>query len=158
MNDRTVMLMRHGQAVDDAPHLGDEGRWLTAKGRERTRQVARLLVERGSVAEVIYTSPLVRAVQTAEIVASVLDYRDELSALGELVVHGRPRTVAEMIFAYDGPASTLLFVGHEPSLSVLANTLLGAHEWGGFKKSGLLALSIDHRHRTAKRLFTLAPS
>ncbi|MBL8683900.1 MAG: histidine phosphatase family protein [Myxococcales bacterium] len=153
----TVMLMRHGHAVDDAPSLGDDGRWLTEKGRDRTRDVARRLAAWRTKPEVIFTSPLVRAVQTAEIVASVLEHRGAISALAELVVNGRPRTVAQMIRGYQGPERALLFVGHEPSLSVLANTLLDAHDWAGFKKSQLLALAVEPSVAGAKILDTIEP-
>lgn len=157
MPTRTIMLMRHGHAVDDAPSLGDDGRWLTEKGRERTRDVARRLAGWKVKPEVIFTSPLVRAVQTAEIVAAVLEHRGAISALAELVVNGRPRTVAQMIHGYEGPEKTMLLVGHEPSLSVLANLLLGEHEWPGFKKSQLLALAIEPGVQGAKRIDTIDP-
>ena len=157
MSALTVMLMRHGHAVDEAPHLGDHGRWLTAKGRERTRHVAQQLAERKERPTLIWTSPLVRAVQTADIVASVLGFAEEIPALAELVVDGRPRSVAQMIHAHDNTDDVILLVGHEPSLSVLANILLGAHEWGGFKKSGLLALAVDAKKQNARRLFSIEP-
>jgi phosphohistidine phosphatase len=149
--------MRHGHAVDEAPHLGDHGRWLTAKGRERTRLVADKLVEHKAHPTHIWTSPLVRAVQTADIVASVLGFSQEIPTIADLVVDGRPRAVAQMIFAHDEPKDVLLIVGHEPSLSVLANTLLGAHEWPGFKKSGVLALAVDQKKQSAKKLFAIEP-
>lgn len=157
MTALTVMIMRHGHAVDEAPHLGDHGRWLTAKGRERTKVVAQQLAERKERPTHIWTSPLVRAVQTADIVASVLGFTAEIPALAELTVDGRPRAVAQMLQQHNEPADVILIVGHEPSLSVLANTLLGAHEWGGFKKSGVLALSLDLKKHSAKRLFTIEP-
>ncbi|MFO0562142.1 MAG: histidine phosphatase family protein [Polyangiales bacterium] len=157
MTALTVLLMRHGHAVDEAPHLGDHGRWLTAKGRERTRLVADKLVEHKVHPTHIWTSPLVRAVQTADIVASVLGFSQEIPAIADLVVDGRPRAVAQMIFAHDEPRDVLLIVGHEPSLSVLANTLLGAHEWAGFKKSGVLALAVDQKKQSAKKLFAIEP-
>jgi|LNFM01.2.fsa_nt_gb phosphohistidine phosphatase len=157
MRALTVMLMRHGHAVDDAPTLGDEGRWLTEKGRERTRDVARRLSGWKRTPEVIFTSPLVRAVQTAEIVAAVLEHRGAISALADLVVDGRPRAVSQWIHGYEGAASTMLLVGHEPSLSVLANILLGEHRWEGFKKSQLLALAIERGTPGAKVVDTIDP-
>lgn len=157
MSALTVLLMRHGHAVDDAPQLGDEGRWLTAKGRERTRHVAQQLAERKERPTLIWTSPLVRAVQTADIVASVLGFHEEIPAIAELVVDGRPRSVAQTLFAHNDHRDVLLLVGHEPSLTVLANMLIGANEWGGFRKSGLLALSVDQKKQSARRIFAIEP-
>lgn len=157
MTTLTVLLMRHGHAVDEAPHLGDHGRWLTAKGRERTRLVAEKLVEHKVKPTLIWTSPLVRAVQTADIVASVLGFTEEIPAFADLVVDGRPRAVAQTLVAHDEPKDVILIVGHEPSLSVLANMLLGAHEWAGFKKSGVLALALDQKKHASKKLFSIEP-
>ena len=63
-----ILLIRHGHAVDEAPGLDDGGRWLSGKGRKVTRRVARWLSEKKKRRPVaLWTSPLVRAVQTAEL-------------------------------------------------------------------------------------------
>jgi phosphohistidine phosphatase len=157
MQALTVLLMRHGDAVDEEPHLGDRGRWLTAKGRARTRHVAEQLAARGPRPTMIWTSPLVRAVQTADIVAHALAYEDEVCARAELVVDGHPRAMAHALRSYHGPHATLLLVGHEPSLTALANALLGGARWAGFRKSELLALGLDADRGDAARLFSIAP-
>lgn len=69
--------MRHGPAEDHAASGRDFDRALTASGRERVRDVARALVEGGEAPLVILTSPLVRALQTAEIVAGVVQLAEE---------------------------------------------------------------------------------
>ena len=80
-----ILLVRHGQAVEEAPGLGDEGRWLTAKGRKLTRKVARWLDDRSKRRPtVIWTIPLVRALQTAEIVAAGVGREGEVHACAEL--------------------------------------------------------------------------
>lgn len=135
-----VLLMRHGEAVDDGPpSLGDDGRWLTGKGRVQTRAVAtELAVKAGPLA--MWTSPLVRAVQTAEIVAGVCGLTDQVRVQEALSTRGSPREVLRAIGQHTGPAP-LILVGHEPGLSLLAQELLGAGvQWPGFRKSGVLAV------------------
>jgi len=61
--------MRHGPAEDHADSGMDSDRALTVSGRERVRSVAKLLLELDEAPLVVITSPLVRAVQTAEVVA-----------------------------------------------------------------------------------------
>ncbi len=130
--------MRHGDAVDEAPGLGDNGRWLTKKGRSVTARVASWLVARDAERPVeVWTSPLVRAVQTAEIVAAALGIDDEIAAVADLAPHGQPRAIARAL-ANARPSGPLMLVGHEPSLSNLALALLGDVGWNGFKKSGVL--------------------
>ena len=63
-----VTLIRHAEAGDDAPR--DESRALTVRGRADARRLGRALARRGVRFTLIVTSPLVRAVQTAEIVAA----------------------------------------------------------------------------------------
>ena len=66
-----LYVMRHGPAEDDAPTGRDADRALTAAGRERVAAVAKALSEANESPFAILSSPLVRAMQTAEIVADI---------------------------------------------------------------------------------------
>jgi phosphohistidine phosphatase len=138
-----ILIIRHGQAVDDAPGVGDAGRWLTAKGRKITRRVGRWLAKRRKrTPAAIWTSPLVRAVQTAEIVAAEIGHEGEIRAVAELSPGRDPGDLLRMLdtAGVDG-AGPLALVGHEPGLSMLVTALLGDAGFGGFRKSGVLALT-----------------
>jgi phosphohistidine phosphatase len=139
-----LLLIRHGQAVDEAPGLDDAGRFLTGKGRVVTRKVARWLGrEAGRRPLALWTSPLVRAVQTAEIVAEAAGLTDEVIAVAELAPGHTPDEVLARVVHHEGQGP-LALVGHEPGLSQLAVRLLGeGTPWPGLKKSGVVALSWD---------------
>ena len=137
-----ILLIRHGQAVDEAPGLGDGGRWLTAKGRKLTRKVARWLAKSGRRRPVaVWTSPLVRAVQTAEIIAAEAGTKGELKACAQLGPGHDPGDLIKLVTAeiVEGP---LALVGHEPALSLIATALLGDTGLTGFKKSGVMGLTL----------------
>lgn len=136
-----ILLIRHGDAVEDAPGLGDGGRWLTDKGRRITRQVALWLAEQKHHRPVeIWTSPLVRAVQTAEIIAAAVELQEPVAVLADLSPNGHLPEVLRALARFEGEGPVAL-VGHEPSLSTLAVTLLGPSvRWTGFKKSGVLGV------------------
>jgi phosphohistidine phosphatase len=136
-----LLLIRHGEAVEAAPGLGDPGRWLTGKGRRVTRRVADWLAKR-SVRRpaALWTSNLVRAVQTAEIVAGAAGIEDDLIVVPELAPGGDIHGLVRNLASYTGPGP-LGLVGHEPGLSLLARQLLGPVDWPGLKKSGVAALS-----------------
>jgi len=138
-----LLLIRHGEAVEAAPGLGDTGRWLTAKGRRQTRKVASWLAKKSARRPVtLWTSPLVRAVQTAEIVAERVGLEDDVVAIRELSQGADPAELLRLVTGYRGPAP-LGLVGHEPGLSALARLLLGSHvPWPGIKKSGIAALAL----------------
>lgn len=136
-----LLLVRHGQAVDDAPGLGDAGRWLTEKGRTATNRVARRVrkLKKLRPAE-IWTSPLVRSVQTAEIFAAGLEFEGEVKAVAELSPGRDPGDVVAVLTAAQSPGPIAL-VGHEPLLSQILRVLAGETGIDGFKKSGLIAVS-----------------
>jgi phosphohistidine phosphatase len=151
-----ILLIRHGQAVDEAPGLGDAGRWLTAKGRKITRKVARWLDKNDRRRPtVIWTSPLVRAAQTAEIIAAGVDYDGEVRAVPELTPGRDPGDLIKR-FNDEPVEGVLAVVGHEPSLSLIANALLGDVGITGIKKSAVLGLVWENGQGTPR--FLLDPT
>lgn len=144
-----ILVIRHGQAVDDAPGLGDVGRWLTGRGRKLTRRVAKWLAKnKARRPAAIWTSPLVRSVQTAEIIAEAAELTDEVSVVAELSPSRDTAELLRLLSSHQG-AQPLALVGHEPSLSTLVASLLGdvgcAGLNAGLKKSGVVAISWDGR-------------
>jgi phosphohistidine phosphatase len=140
-----ILLIRHGQAVDEAPGLGDAGRWLTGKGRKVSRKVAKWVAKGGKrTPRAIWTSPLARSVQTAEILAAATGWKGEVRVCPQLSPGHDPGDLLKLLASesgtIDGP---IALVGHEPSLSLIANALLGDVGFTGLKKSGILALTWD---------------
>jgi phosphohistidine phosphatase len=139
-----LYVMRPGPAEDQSSSGQDGDRALTASGRERVRAVAKVLVDVEEVPLAIITSPLVRAVQTAEVVAMVtrvgqgkgsVEVRREMSPSGNaaalvnsLVAEGRKRA---------------MIVGHEPDLGDLVTTLLEDGSFRrGFEKAMVVGLQV----------------
>ncbi len=152
-----LLIVRHGDAVEDAPGLGDAGRWLSGKGRKVTRHVGAWLAAHAAHRPVeIWTSPLVRAVQTAEILAGAAELTDEVCVLAALSTQGDPNAVLRAVAHRRDVKGPLALVGHEPSLSHIAVTLLGEVAWPGFKKSGVLGVSWAGHGRATFR-FLLHP-
>ncbi len=123
--------------------MGDGGRWLTAKGRKTTRKVARWLAKSNKRRpSTLWTSPLVRAVQTAEILAAAADIKGEIPSCAQLGPGHDPGDLLKLLASagatVEGP---LALVGHEPALSLIATALLGDIGFAGFKKSGVLGLT-----------------
>jgi phosphohistidine phosphatase len=137
-----LYIMRHGPAEDEAASGRDFDRALTASGRDRVMSVARALVDKDEAPLSIVSSPLVRALQTAEIVAAVTKLQDR---------GGTVETRREV--APGGPADELIealrvakrrrvmLVGHEPDLSSLVFKLLGAPLPLGMLKAMVVGLS-----------------
>lgn len=127
-----VYLIRHGHAVDEDIKLVDEHRYLTKKGRKAVREIAHVLKREGVELDAILTSPLVRAVQTAELLAEGLDFVGIVEALPPLRP-GVPARVAAGELASRGVAVAV--VGHEPNLSSLGAFLTGRPAFPPLRKA-----------------------
>jgi phosphohistidine phosphatase len=140
-----LFLLRHGIAVEPGTpgFKTDESRALTDEGRRKLRGVAAAMRAMDLHFDAILTSPLVRARQTAEIVAAELKFK-EVQVVHALRPAGTPRAVIEALQPYAGVQS-LLLVGHEPNLSELVTTLISAKSGSCivFKKAGLCRLEAD---------------
>ena len=114
-------FMRHAEAEDTSPD-GDRGRKLTERGQERTRASALGLRKLDLQVDLILTSPLVRAVETAEIVANVLEAPVEQEPLlgSGFDLEG----LAEIAERLDKSNSVML-VGHEPDFSEVIGDFIG---------------------------------
>jgi phosphohistidine phosphatase len=128
-----VTLIRHGDAGDDAPR--DEERALTKKGRAEARRVGRALGRAGAHFGAVVASPLVRAVQTAEITSAAIGYRGRVVVSDRLIPDAFPAGVITLItaLAADGKKSVAL-VAHEPILSRVAAMLLQIGRFPALRK------------------------
>ncbi len=151
-----ILLVRHGEAVEDGNDLGDAGRWLTAKGRRVTRKVAAFLAEKKERRPAkIWTSPLIRAVQTAEILAHEAGMEGDVFVRSELAPGREASGVVDLIARFQ-PEKVLAVVGHEPMLSTIAAILLPRVAFPGLRKSGVVALTWEGEGPAAMR-FLLTP-
>lgn len=140
-----LYLMRHGIAemLGAGGVLHDRDRALTAKGEKRVREIARGLRRLGVKPDVILTSPLRRARQTAELVAGELGLADRLEETAHLGVPPDSAALIRQLQKRRPPPQTVLLVGHEPHLSELAALLItGSVSEAGltFKKGGVARL------------------
>lgn len=119
-----LYVLRHAHAGDSLTWEGDDAvRPLTEKGRRQAERLGRLLAAAGFVPDVVLTSPLVRARETADIVADILGVTARVDPrLGELV--DLP-TLEQMLDDAGGPRRTVI-VGHDPDFSEFVSELVGA--------------------------------
>lgn len=136
-----LYVVRHAEAVERAEDVREEDRWLTPAGRTAFRKNARVLVRGGNAIDLIATSPLVRAVQTADILAETIGFEGELVVSRELAP-GFGRDGLVRLMAACGAVRRLAVVGHEPDLGLLVASLLGLDEAVSLKKGMVVALTI----------------
>ena len=123
-----LYLLRHAIAVPrGTPGFPNDDRPLTDEGvRKMTRAAAGLARVVGRI-DVILTSPLSRALQTARIAAEALDREERVQLCDALLPAVPLRDVLAHLRGIPG-ASGVMLVGHEPMLGLLASSLLGSEE------------------------------
>jgi phosphohistidine phosphatase len=145
-----LLIIRHGPAGDraewEAAGRDDRLRPLTSAGKKEVRRVSKGLAELASDLDILASSPLVRAMQTAEIVAE--RYGCTPVTLEALAPESDPDKVVRWL-GEQRSAEVVGLVGHEPDLGALASLLL-AKSGSSFltlKKSGacLLELTVPVR-------------
>ncbi|HET7150571.1 MAG TPA: phosphohistidine phosphatase SixA [Candidatus Acidoferrum sp.] len=140
-----LYIVRHGIAIDreDPQCPPDPDRYLTEEGVEKTKGVARGLAALGVSGDLFLTSPYVRAVQTAEIVASTLGYEKQKIRRTDSLLPGTEPSLLFRELARDKQASAVLVFGHAPHLDDLIATAVGAKKHlSELKKAGVALIEL----------------
>lgn len=119
-----LYLVRHGDAIHDASagYRSDAERWLTDRGREEVGWTAQLLERLGVRPDLILSSPLVRARQTAEIIAGAFDPQPPLE-FSDHLVHGGSFAGILHDLQQHGSLNDVVLTGHMPSIGELVGWL-----------------------------------
>lgn len=140
-----LYIVRHGIAIDreDPKCPPDPERYLTEEGVEKTKQVAKGITAMGVTADLLLTSPYVRAAQTAEIFASALDYAKQKIRRTDLLLPGAEPSLLFRELAKDRQASSIFLFGHAPQLDDIIATALGSKRHvTSLKKAGAALIEL----------------
>jgi phosphohistidine phosphatase len=138
-----VVLFRHGPAghADSERWPDDSLRPLTSRGIERTRFAARGIAHLEPSLSVVFSSPFLRALATAQLLADTLG-EPQFETLEALGAGGPSRPVLAALEKLQ-PDLVVALVGHEPDLGILAARLIGASSPLALKKSGACCIEFD---------------
>jgi phosphohistidine phosphatase len=137
-----LYLIRHALAEDRGEAWPDDAkRPLTEEGMSRMRKAARGLARLGVSIDVVLSSPLVRARQTAEIVAATLAPRPSLVNAESLAPDGSFGAVIADLEKHVRK-TRLALVGHEPAIGELAARLIGSRHAIEFKKGAVCRIDL----------------
>ena len=157
----TVYLIRHGIAAERGTYANDDERPLTEDGLRKTQRIAKRLHQLTITFDLILSSPLVRAQQTADILkaenlAQSITLSDDLAPGGDI-----GQWLVWLKHWENTGGTTLAMVGHQPDLGNWAETLV----WGGskehmiVKKAGVIGIELPATDSPIgnSRLFWLTP-
>jgi phosphohistidine phosphatase len=140
-----LYIIRHGIAIDpeDPKCPPDPDRFLTDEGVDKTKRVAKGIVELGITPDLLISSPYVRAMQTAEIFAQALDYPKLKIRHSELLLPGGDAALFYKELAKDKHSGTIFCFGHAPQLDDLIAAALGSKQHvTSLKKAGVAYIEL----------------
>lgn len=155
-----IYVVRHGIAIDreDPKCPPDPERYLTEEGIEKTKRVAVAVAALCTSPDLLLSSPYVRAMQTAEIFASALDYSKQKIRRTDLLLPGAEPSLLFRELAKDKQTSTLFIFGHAPQLDDTIAAALGSkHHVTSLKKAGVALLELKRLSPPSGQLLWLAP-
>ncbi|MFQ5798155.1 MAG: phosphohistidine phosphatase SixA [Bacteroidota bacterium] len=145
-----LYILRHGIATDqEGMYVGnDRERPLTPKGMKKMKKECRGMRALQLEFDLILTSPLVRARQTAEVVAKAFDAQDKLEDCAHLASGGDHDLLVKQLQSYPEDYRILL-VGHEPDLGTFIASIAFGNEHASLKlrKGGLCKVVLDNENQ-----------
>ena len=146
-----LYFVRHGEAEDLAPT--DHKRELTKRGKERVGKSAQVLKQLGITPRAIYSSPRVRAKQTAEIIAEALGMDITIT---EEVNFGFDISHLKPLIKKFKSNDEIMFVGHNPDMNQIVHKMTGASV--SMKKGSLARIDVvNYKTRRGELVWLIAP-
>ena len=155
-----LYLVRHAIAAERGSEWPDDTkRPITERGVNRFKEVVKGLKRLDVVLDEIFTSPLVRAHQTAGLLAAGLEGKPPIKVL-EALAPGHTSASVMTQLARVAKRRRVALVGHEPELGELAAHLIGAGRALAFKKGGVCRIDLGSlsSKRAASLVWFLPPN
>ena len=139
---KTLLILRHAKTQSDAP-AGDHARELKERGHRDAAAMGAYIRNLADTPDAIITSDATRARQTAEIVATAVDFAAPLTVEPDIYAAGL-ETLLAAVRRIPNEVNSAIIVGHNPGFEELAGALAGNHD-GEIRlpTSGLALLAFD---------------
>lgn len=142
---KTLYLLRHAKSSWDFEDLSDHDRPLNKRGRQDAPLMGRELMSREIEPDLIVSSSAVRALTTAALVAKELEYPTETIEINEAIYGASKEELCGIIQATSDDVNKLILVGHNPTITDVANLLSPEHV-ASIPTTGVVCLTFDCSH------------
>ena len=137
---KKLYIVRHTNKAEKKQGQDDYDRELSQKGLDQARQIASNLSRTISSTDLIVSSPAIRTKQTAEIFAEVLEYNKSIMYNEVLYMAFVNELIETISYTFD-TVENMILIGHNPSLTALAITLVDFKE--KFEIGGIMEIEFD---------------
>lgn len=157
---KTLFLIRHGKSSWDDATLPDKDRPLDDRGKRDAPRIGKRVAKRNLKVNLILSSPAIRALTTAKIIAKKLDYKLKGIVVDDRLYLGAMDDLLDVIHKLDDKLKRVMLVGHNPALEELAHRLSGeitnmptcavaeftfnAKSWPDIGKATLARVALEH--------------
>lgn len=117
---KMLTLVRHAKSSWDEEGLADKDRPLNDRGKRDAPKMGEQLAKRGVAADLILSSPAVRAFTTAEIIAKAIGYKRKDIVVDERIYASEPEVLLDIICTIDDAHERVMIFGHNPEMTSLA--------------------------------------
>lgn len=138
---KTLLLMRHAKSSFKDEHLKDRERPLSKRGIRQATAMGELIMDRELVPQLLLSSTVVRACQTAQIVSQACQFRGREILLENLFM-AEPAVLLDMLKLISDDNERVLIIGHNPGMEGLLQRLTGRVEALGTAAVAYLVLPI----------------
>lgn len=154
---KTLYIVRHAKSSWSDPSLDDFDRPLNKRGKRNAPDMGRRIANRHIEPDLIMSSPAVRALSTAKIIARAIAYPAEKLLTDRRLYHANVEEALRVIRETDDRCTSLMIFGHNPGLTDLVNHLTGSDIYNvptcGYAQ---IESDIDRWSRWGDRVATLA--
>lgn len=134
-----LLLCRHAKSSWKDGTLTDIDRPLNKRGRQNAPEMGRKLCKRGMRPDLVVSSPARRALDTAKLLARECGISKKNILVMDSVYGSYPAKLLQLIQRFDNDSDTVLIVGHNPEITILAN-ILGELDIENVPTGGIVAL------------------
>ena len=120
---KTLFLIRHAKSSWDTPALPDKDRPLNPVGQRAAPKMGKRLAKRDVKPDLILSSPALRALTTAEIIAKKLDYKRKNIVLDDRLYGGNADNLLALVYGLGDKLHRVMLFGYNPELTELAHRL-----------------------------------
>ena len=137
---KTLYLMRHAKSSWSFDDLSDRERPLNDRGRDDAPRMGQALAARQLTLDLLVSSPAVRALSTAVLVARELNYLHDNIKVEPSIYEADLETLLAVVHALPNAADSVLLTGHNPTITDVANYLSPSPLSGEMPTAGILCL------------------
>lgn len=120
---KTFYLVRHAKSSWDFPELADIDRPLAKRGKKNAPEMGERLATRNIHPDVMVSSPAVRALETAKVIAQIVGYPRKDIIIDTKVYHGNVGELLGVVQNMDNQYNSLMLFGHNPGFTAFANLI-----------------------------------